>query len=33
LKTMAWATAAIIVVLNVKYLCDWAGITASIVRK
>jgi len=28
LKTLAWATATIIVVLNVKYLADWFGISA-----
>jgi manganese transport protein len=32
LKTLAWSTAAIIVVLNVKYLCDWFGITGLISR-
>jgi manganese transport protein len=30
LKTLAWSTAAIIVVLNVKYLCDWFGVTGLI---
>ena len=27
LKTLAWVTAAVIVSLNVKYLCDWVGIS------
>jgi len=32
LKTLAWVTASIIVVLNVKYLSDWFGITAFVSR-
>lgn len=32
LKALAWVTTAIIVVLNVKYLCDWFGITGHISR-
>ena len=32
LQALAWITAAIIVVLNVKYLADWSGITAWITR-
>src|SRR5947209_8871574 len=32
LQLLAWITAAIIVLLNAKYLCDWAGITAWIGR-
>jgi manganese transport protein len=28
LKLLAWLTTAIIIVLNVKYLADWSGITA-----
>ena len=27
LKTLAWLTAALIIFLNVKYLCDWVGIS------
>ncbi|HZR79378.1 MAG TPA: Nramp family divalent metal transporter [Chthoniobacterales bacterium] len=27
LKTLAWITAAVIVFLNLKYLCDWVGIS------
>ena len=27
LKTLAWLTAAVIVSLNLKYLCDWVGIS------
>jgi manganese transport protein len=30
LITLAWVTTAIIVVLNVKYLCDWFGVTGLI---
>src|SRR5947199_9625603 len=30
LKTLAWGTAAVIVVLNLKYLSDWSGLTALI---
>ena len=33
LQALAWATAAIIVVLNVKYLSDWSGLTALITGK
>jgi manganese transport protein len=33
LKSLAWLTAAIIVVLNVKYLADWSGLTALITGK
>src|SRR5207237_9323292 len=33
LQLLAWITAAIIVLLNAKYLCDWAGITAWINAK
>lgn len=33
LKTLAWATAALIVVLNAKYLADWSGITAAVIGK
>jgi manganese transport protein len=29
-QILAWITATIIVVLNVKYLCDWVGLTAWI---
>jgi manganese transport protein len=32
LKALAWITTAIIVVLNLKYLCDWFGITGRISR-
>jgi len=32
LKTLAWASAAAIIGLNVKYLCDWSGITALITK-
>jgi manganese transport protein len=32
LKTLAWITAALIVSLNMKYLCDWVGISAWIAR-
>ncbi len=28
LRTLAWITTAVIVLLNGKYLCDWAGISA-----
>ncbi len=28
LKLLAWLTTIIIIVLNIKYLCDWAGVTA-----
>lgn len=27
LRGLSWATAALIVLLNAKYLCDWAGIS------
>ncbi|HST29338.1 MAG TPA: divalent metal cation transporter, partial [Chthoniobacterales bacterium] len=33
LQTLAWITAAIIVVLNVKYLSDWSGLTALLIGK
>jgi manganese transport protein len=33
LKTLAWATAALIILLNLKYLCDWSGLTALIAGK
>ena len=33
LKTLAWATAALIIFLNGKYLCDWIGITSWITGK
>jgi len=33
LQALAWVTAAIIVVLNVKYLADWTGLTALITGK
>ncbi len=33
LQALAWVTAAIIVVLNVKYLADWSGLTALITGK
>jgi manganese transport protein len=32
LQALAWATTAIIVLLNGKYLCDWVGISAWIGR-
>jgi manganese transport protein len=32
LRTLAWATAALIVLLNAKYLFDWAGIGAWVGR-
>jgi manganese transport protein len=32
LKTLAWTVATVIVVLNVKYLVDFSGLTAYIVR-
>ncbi|MFL6583278.1 MAG: Nramp family divalent metal transporter [Chthoniobacterales bacterium] len=32
LQVLAWATAAIIVLLNAKYLSDWSGLTALISR-
>src|SRR5437660_5317481 len=32
LRTLAWITTAVIVLLNGKYLCDWAGISAWIGR-
>jgi manganese transport protein len=32
LKTLAWVSAAAIITLNVKYLCDWSGITALITK-
>lgn len=31
-KLLAWTTAGIIVGLNVKYLCDFSGLTAALVR-
>ncbi|HJT46457.1 MAG TPA: divalent metal cation transporter, partial [Chthoniobacterales bacterium] len=33
LQALAWITASIIVVLNVKYLADWSGLTALLIRK
>ena len=33
LRTLAWATAAIIIALNVKYLSDWSGLTALLMGK
>jgi manganese transport protein len=33
LRTLAWITTAVIVLLNGKYLCDWAGISAWITGK
>ena len=33
LQALAWVTAAIIVILNVKYLADWSGLTALITGK
>jgi len=33
LQALAWITASVIVVLNVKYLADWAGITAWLTGK
>jgi len=33
LQTLAWITATIIVVLNVKYLSDWSGISAWVTGK
>jgi manganese transport protein len=33
LQALAWVTAAIIVVLNLKYLADWSGLTALITGK
>jgi manganese transport protein len=33
LQTLAWLAAAVIVFLNAKYLCDWAGITARVTGK
>src|SRR5437899_2989911 len=32
LRTLAWITTAVIVLLNGKYLCDWAGISAWVGR-
>jgi manganese transport protein len=32
LKALAWLTSAIIVILNVKYLSDWSGLTERILR-
>ena len=32
LRTLAWVTAALIVLLNAKYLSDWAGISAWVGR-
>jgi manganese transport protein len=32
IKILAWTTAGIIVALNVKYLCDFSGLTGLIVR-
>src|SRR5579872_3863728 len=32
LKLLAWAAAALILVLNVKYLLDWSGITVWVAR-
>ncbi|HEX4638614.1 MAG TPA: Nramp family divalent metal transporter [Chthoniobacterales bacterium] len=32
LKTLAWLTASIIVFLNLKYLCDWVGISEWVAR-
>src|SRR5438132_10646745 len=32
LRTLAWITTAVIVLLNGKYLCDWAGISAWVRR-
>jgi manganese transport protein len=32
LKALAWLTSGIIVILNVKYLSDWSGLTERIVR-
>jgi manganese transport protein len=31
-KALAWLTAAIIVALNVKYLCDFFGVSAWVMR-
>ena len=33
LKTLAWTTAALIVTLNLKYLCDWSGLTTLVTGK
>ncbi len=33
LRTLAWITTAVIVLLNGKYLCDWAGISAWLTGK
>ena len=33
LKSVAWLTAVVIVVLNAKYLADWSGLTALITGK
>jgi manganese transport protein len=33
LQALAWVTAAIIVVLNLKYLADWSGLTALVMGK
>jgi len=32
LRTLAWITAAAIILVNGKYLCDWAGISAWVGR-
>ena len=32
LKLLAWATAAIIIVLNLKYLADWSGLTEWVMK-
>jgi len=32
LRTLAWITTAVIVLLNGKYLCDWVGISAWVGR-
>jgi manganese transport protein len=33
LRTLAWITTAVIVLLNGKYLCDWVGISAWVTGK
>jgi len=33
LRTLAWITTTVIVLLNGKYLCDWAGISAWVTGK
>jgi manganese transport protein len=33
MKTLAWVTATIIIVLNVKYLADWSGVSALVTGK